>query len=123
VDRNGLRPLNFDGVAPYCVLHAQRRIARAHGVILVREGRAEERHDAVTHHLVDRALITVDGLHHPLENRIEDRARLLGVPIGQQLHRAFEVGEQDGYLLAFAFECGFRREDAFGKMLRRVSLR
>ena len=54
-------------VAPHGVLHPERGIARAHGVILVGEGSAEERHDAVPHHLVDGALVAMDGVHHALE--------------------------------------------------------
>jgi hypothetical protein len=35
-------------------LHPQRRIARAHRVILVGDRRSEQRHDPVAHHLVHR---------------------------------------------------------------------
>ena len=78
-------------------------------MVLVGERRAEQRHDAVAHHLVDRALVAVDGLHHPLEDGIEELARLLGVAVGQELHRALEVGEEHGDLLALAFEGGSSR--------------
>jgi hypothetical protein len=57
-------------------------------VILLCERRAKQRHDAVTHHLVDRALIAVHGLDHPLQYRFEELACLLRVAIRQQLHRA-----------------------------------
>ena len=70
------------------------------------ERRAEQRHDAVAHHLVDGALVAMDGLHHPLEDGIEELARLLGIAVGEQLHRALEVGEEDGDLLALALEGG-----------------
>ena len=73
-------------------------------MVLVGEGRAEERHDPVAHHLVDGALVAMHRLHHPLEHRVEELARLLGVAVGQQLHRALEVGEEHGDLLALAFE-------------------
>ena len=84
--------------------------------------RTEEGHDPVAHHLVDRALITVDGLHHPFEHRVEELARLLGVAVGQQLHRSLQVGKQDGDLLALAFESCFGRQNALRKMLGRVGL-
>ena len=87
------------------------------------ERRAEERHDPVPHHLVDRALVAMDGLHHPRENGIENRARLLGVAIGEQLHGALEVGEEDGHLLALALEGGLGGEDLLGKVPRCVGLR
>ena len=80
-------------------------------MILVGERRAEQRHDAVAHHLVDGALVAVDRLHHALEHRVEERARLLGVAVGEQLHRALEVGEQHRDLLALAFERALGGED------------
>ncbi len=54
------------------LLHPERRIAGAHGVVLVGERRAEEGHDAVAHDLVDGALVAVDRLHHPLEDGVEE---------------------------------------------------
>jgi hypothetical protein len=59
------------GVPLHRFLHAERRIAGPHRVILVGERSAEERHDAVAHHLVDRALVAVDGLHHVLDDGVE----------------------------------------------------
>ena len=105
------------------VLHPERRVAGAHGVVLVGERRAEERHDPVAHDLVDGALVAVDGLHHPLEDRVEELARLLGVTVGEQLHRALEVGEEDRDLLALALQGGLRGEDLLGEVLRGVGLR
>jgi hypothetical protein len=49
-----------------CRLHPEGRVARAHRVILVGEGGAEQRHNPVAHDLVDGALVAVNGLHHPL---------------------------------------------------------
>jgi hypothetical protein len=80
-------------------------------VVLVGERRAEERHDPVAHDLVDGALVAVDGLHHPLEDGIESLRRLLGIAVGEELHRALEVGEEHGDLLALAFEGGLRGEN------------
>jgi hypothetical protein len=68
------------------------------------ERRAEERHDSVTHYLVHCALVAMHRLHHPFEHRIQDLARLLGIAVGEQLHRALEVGEKDRDLLTLAFE-------------------
>ena len=51
-------------------------------MILVRERRAEERHDAVAHHLVDRPLVPMDGLHHVFQDRVQKLARFLGIAIG-----------------------------------------
>ncbi len=91
------------GVALHQFLHAQGGVAGAHGVVLVGDGRAEQRHDPVAHHLVHGPLVAMDRLHHALEDGIEEPARLLGVAISQQLHRALEIGKQDGDLLALTF--------------------
>ena len=100
------RALDLLRVALHRVLHPQRSVARADRVILVGQRRAEERHDAVAHDLVDRALVAVDSLHHAFEHGIEELPRLLGVAVGQQFHGALEVGEQHRDLLALAFEGG-----------------
>jgi hypothetical protein len=88
------------------VLHAQRGVTGTHRMVLVGNGCAEQRHDAVTHDLVDRALVAVDGLHHVLEDRIEDLPRLFGIAISEQLHRTLEVGEEHCHLFALAFQGG-----------------
>jgi hypothetical protein len=62
-------------------LHAQRGVAGADRVVLVGDGRAEQRHDPIAHHLVDGALVVMDGLHHAFEHRIQKLAGFLGVPI------------------------------------------
>ena len=66
-------------------LHLQRGVPGPHGVVLVRDRRAEQRHDPVPHDLVHRALVTVDRRHHPLQDGIQDPPGLLGVAIGQEL--------------------------------------
>ena len=85
---------------------SERGIARADRVVLVSDRRAEQGHDPVAHDLVDRAFVVVDGLHHALQDRIEELARLLGIAVGEQLHRALEVGEEHRDLLALALEGG-----------------
>ena len=52
-------------------------------MVLVREGRAEQRHDAVAHHLIDGALVAVDRLHHAVEHWIEELPGFLRVTVGQ----------------------------------------
>jgi hypothetical protein len=56
----------------------------------------------------------MDGLHHPLQDRIEKLARLFGVAVGKQLHRALEVGEEDRHLLALALQGRLGGEDLLG---------
>jgi hypothetical protein len=101
---HALRAAKLIRVAPHDVLHPERGIARAHGVIFMGERRAEERHDAVAHDLVHGALVVMDGVHHQREDGIENLARLFGITVGEQLHRALEVGEEDRHLLALALE-------------------
>jgi len=91
-------------------------------VILVGQRRPEERHDPVAHHLIHGALVAVDGLHHVLEDGVENLAGLLGITVGQQLHRSFQVGEQHGHLFALALERGLGREDLLGEVFGRVAL-
>ena len=74
-----------------CIL--QHCVARPHGVVLMGQRCPEEGHDPVAHHLIDRALVAVDGLHHVFEHRIDDLARLLRISIGEQLNRALEAGQ------------------------------
>ena len=104
------------------ILHSQCRIAGAHRVILKSNRSAEQSHDAIAHELIDRALIAVNGLHHPLKYRVKKLARFFRVAIGQQLHRALQIGEQDSHLLALAFEGVLRCQDAPRQMLRRVKV-
>jgi hypothetical protein len=59
----------------------------------MRSGSSEQRHDPVAHHLVDRALVVMDGLHHSLKNRVHDLPCLFGVTIGEQFHGALQVGK------------------------------
>src|SRR5262249_30960316 len=82
----------------------------------------EQRHDAVTHHLVHRALVLVHGVHHSMEDGVEERARLLGIAVGQELRGAFEVREQHRDLLALALNRAPRREDLLGEMSGDVGL-
>ena len=73
-------------------------------MVLMRQRRAKQGHDAVAHDLVDGALIAVHGGHHVVQHGIEELPRLFWVAIGQQLHRALQVGKQHGDLLALAFQ-------------------
>ncbi len=102
------------------LLHEQRGVTGAGRVVLVRKRCAEERHDAVAHHLVDSALVPMHGVHQPLENRVEDRARLFGITVFQQFHGTLEVGEEHGDLFALTLHGALRRQDLIDEVLRRV---
>src|SRR5438128_3804841 len=92
-------------------------------MVFVGERRAEERHDPVAHHLVHRALVAVDGLHHAFEDRVKDPARLFGIAVGKQLHRTLQVSEEHRHVLPFAFHGALRRENLLGEMLWDVGFR
>ena len=108
---------SFLGVSLDRLLHPQGRVARADRVILVGNGGPEQRHDAVAHHLVHRPLVAVDGLHHEFKHRIKDLAGLFGIAVGEEFHRALEVGEEHGHLLALAFQGTLGGEDLLGEVL------
>jgi hypothetical protein len=52
-----------------------------------------------------------------------DLARLFGVPVGEQLHGALEIGEEDRDLLPLAFERSLGPLDLLGKVLGCVDVR
>ena len=117
-DLHGHRALALERVAVRAdpLLHAERGVARAHRVVLAGERRPEQRHEPVAHDLGDGALVAMDRLHHVLERLLEDARDLLGIALGEQLHRALHVGEQHRDLLALAGERGARVEDARGEV-------
>ena len=86
-------------------------------MILVRDRRAEERHDAVAGELVDEALEALDALGEDREEALHDAAPLLRVELLGELHRALHVGEEHRHLLALAFEGGLRLQDLLGEVL------
>jgi hypothetical protein len=64
----------------------------------------------------------MDGLHHSLQDRIEESPRLLWVPVGEELHGTLEVGEQNGHVLAFAFERTLGGQDLLGEVFWSVGI-
>ena len=113
------------GVAPPAFLHPQRGEQRPLGVVFVGQRCAEQREDAVAHGLRHVALVAMDRVHHELERRVDDRARVFRVEVFDEGHRALDVGEQRGDRLAFAVDApaSFERDlfgaNAVGQMSRR----
>jgi hypothetical protein len=116
VEGHAFGPLDFGSVLLHRRLHGEGGIAGAHGMVLVRNRRPKQRHDAITHDLIDGALAAVHGVHHAFEHRIQQRARLFRVAVGQQLHRAFEVGKEHRDLLALTFQGRARGQDLLHEM-------
>ena len=103
----------FLRVAPDLSLHPQCRKQCALGMVFVCDWCAEEGEDAVAGGLRDVAAVTLHRLHHQLECRIDDGAGFLGIEVLDQVHGAFEVGEQRGDDLALAL--GRRSSLAIGQ--------
>ena len=115
--------LDGPGALHHRLLDAQRGITRPHGMVLVRQWRTEQRHDAVTHDLVDGAFVAMHRFHHELEHRVQNGARFFRIAIVQHLHRSLDVGEQHADLLALANHRLARAEDLRGQVLGGVVLR
>jgi hypothetical protein len=52
-------------------------------MILMGNGRAEEGHNPIPHHLVHGALVAVHGLDHVLQDRIQQLAGFFRVAVGE----------------------------------------
>jgi hypothetical protein len=66
------RPPQLVGVALEFDAQMQRRVAGPLGVILVRDRRTEERHDAVAGELIDEALEALDAIGEDREEALHD---------------------------------------------------
>src|SRR4029434_4464030 len=93
------------------------------GVVLVGDGRAEERHDAITGVLVDGPLVAVNAGGEDPKHAIEQAMPFLGIDALRQLHRARDVGKQDGDHLALTPERAVGRQDLLDEMPRCVGAR
>ena len=93
------------------------------GVVLVGDRGAEERHDAVAGVLVDGPLVSVNAARKDPEQAIEQAMPFLGIDALRELHRAHDVGEEDGDQLALAPERALGRKNLLDEMPRRVGAR
>ena len=83
------------GVALGVLQDGQGRVAGLLGVVLVRQRRAEDRHDAVAGDAVDRAAIAIDRPHHLADGGAQDFVDTLGVHPRGERNRSANVGEHD----------------------------
>src|SRR6478735_5961994 len=67
------------------LLHFERSKTSPDGMILIRDRCPEQRLDSVAHHLVDRALVASDSVHHPFENGVKQRAGILRIKLSDIL--------------------------------------
>ena len=84
----------------------------------MRERRAEEGHDPVTHHAAHGSLVVVNGLDHVLDHRIEYPLRVLGVTVRDYSARFSHVGEEHRHVLALRLENAPGSEELLGETLR-----
>ena len=86
------------------VLYVQGRVGGAHRVVLVRDRRTEQGHDAVALHSVDGTFVAADRIDHRIERRTQPQLRFFRVEILDQIRRTLDVSEQNRDLLALAFK-------------------
>jgi hypothetical protein len=65
-----------------------------------------KRHDAVAHQPVDGSFVKPNGRDHPVENRIEQTARIIRIAVGDELRRADDVRKQQGDVLTLLLSAG-----------------
>src|SRR5262249_45887704 len=74
-------------------LHTERRMKRALLMVLMGDGRTEEREDAISG-ILYVAVVAPRGVDHYFQRRVDDRARLLGIEVLLELGRALDIGKQ-----------------------------
>jgi len=94
------------------LLHAQRRIQRTLGMVLIGDRRSEHREDAVAGGLGDVAAVALYRLHHQIQCRIDDGPGFLRVEILHELHGALDVGKQYRHRLALALKRSITSSEA-----------
>jgi hypothetical protein len=106
------------GMTPKLFLHRKRRMNRTLRMVLVGGRRAEECENSITGGLGDIAVVAMDGCHHQLQYRVDQRARLLRIKVACQLSRALNVREERGDGLALTI-C---RERSIGLLCRDANI-
>jgi hypothetical protein len=120
-EADSLLALELARVGAKLLTEPERRVARPLRVILVRNRRAKEGHDAVAEILVDRPLEAVHALRQDFEEAIENAVPFFGVELFGELHRAGDVREEHGDVLALSFERRARLQDPIRQVLRGVA--
>ena len=103
-DRRFALGAKFRGILAQLVLHPQRRVERSQRVILVGDGRTEQRENAIAGRLHDVAVVVLHRVDHEAQRWIDDAAGFLGVELLHQFGGALDIGEQGGDGFAFALQ-------------------
>jgi hypothetical protein len=64
----------------------------------------------------------MDGVHHQLDDAVQEPLRLLGVAVLDQLGRPDDIGEEYRDLLALALQPGPRGQDLLGQVAGGIRL-
>ena len=115
--------LELGAIAGHGRADTEGRVHRSLRVILVGDGRAEQRHDPVAEELVHGALVPVHLGQHQLEGAGHEGVDLLGIEARGDRGEAGDVHEEHRDLLALALQRGPGGEDVLGKVLGGVRLR
>src|ERR1700674_4205608 len=102
LDRCAPFGLELRAIASQFLLHPQCGVECALRMVLMRDGRAEQREDAIAGRLHDVAVVAAYRLDHQLQRGIDDRAGFFGIEILLQFRRAFDIREQRGDCFALA---------------------
>src|SRR6266850_8531502 len=86
------------------------------GMILVRNWRTKEGHEAVAQELIDGALVPVDLLEHQRKGTVHQLVHVFRVELLGNRREPRDIGEQYRYLLALPFEGSSRGQDLFGQV-------
>ena len=72
------------------------------------KGGTKQSKDAIARGPGHVALVAMDGIHHELEGRIDDRAGVLGIELLHEFYGAFDIGKEgsDGLALALRSAAG-----------------
>ena len=98
-------------------------VARSPRVVLVGDGRPEERHHAVACELVDRALEAMNAGGEDREDAIEHAMPFLRAEALREPHRIDHVSEEHADLLALPFEGAARGENPLDEVARGIGAR
>ena len=115
-ERDAVPHTHLVGIFAHGVAQREGGVARPLGVILVRNRRAEQGHDAVARVLVHRTLEAMNPAGEDLEEAIEDLVPRFWIELLGQLHRSFHVGEKHRHLFALALESGAGGKDLLGEV-------
>jgi hypothetical protein len=112
----------FFSIAMDGFLHNQGGIASPDRVILMGKRSPKQGHDSITQNLVHGSLVSVNRLHHRVQDRVQKPSSLFGIESCQQFHGTLDVGEEDGDLFALTFQGRPGLEDLLSSMGRDVAL-